>query len=284
MKSGILFGRCAASLMLLVGFSVSANAARPAPQFGAPAEDHDQVEMFEAIAAGDIEVDLIPKNAKEANVIFRNKTDKPLAIKLPEAFAGVPALAQFGGGFGGNQGGFGGNQGGFGGGQGGFGGNQGLGGGFGGGQGGFGGNQGGFGGNQGGFGGGFMNVGPAKMGKLHVPAVCLEHGKTDPNPRVEYKIIPINEFTENTEIHELCKMVGRGEIPQNTAQAVAWHVMDGLSWDELSRKDRVRLRNGYTEKFFAPQELRFAMQVQAEAIKRAKANASATPVAVSPGE
>ncbi len=52
------------------------------------------VEMFEAIQNGDIAVQLIPKDSTQCRVLIENKTDQPLNVKLPEAFAGVPALAQ----------------------------------------------------------------------------------------------------------------------------------------------------------------------------------------------
>ena len=76
--------------------------------------------------SGDIEVQFIPKNAEEARVLVKNKTKQPLRIEMPAAFAGVPVLAQFGGG-GMGGGGMGG------GGMGGGGGGQGMGGGMGGG-------------------------------------------------------------------------------------------------------------------------------------------------------
>ena len=56
------------------------------------------VDMFEAIENGDIAVQLIPKDSTQCRVLIRNKTDQPLNVKLPEAFAGVPALAQAGAG------------------------------------------------------------------------------------------------------------------------------------------------------------------------------------------
>ena len=61
--------------------------------------------MFAAIEKGDISVKLIPKDSTESQVLIKNETDKPLNVKLPDAFAGVPVLAQqggFGGGGGGN--------------------------------------------------------------------------------------------------------------------------------------------------------------------------------------
>ena len=244
-----------------------------------PAEGYEVVDVFEAIASGDIEVQLIPKDVRAANFIVKNKTKKPLAVKLPEAFAGVPVLAQFGGGgFGG--GGLGG--GGFGGGVGGngLGGgiNQGFGGGFGGGLGGGGfgggGGRGGFGGGGlggGGFGGGggLFNIPAGKVGKTKLSIVCLEHGKKDPNPHVKYEIKPLESLSENPEIAEICKMMANDQIPRDSAQASAWHIENGLSWRELATKDRVRLSNGYTEKYFNYQTLMVAKRATDVAAQRA---------------
>ena len=66
------------------------------------------VELFAAMESGEIDVKLIPKNSKQATVLIENKGDQPLRIKLPDAFAGVPVLAQMGmGGMGGMGGGMG---------------------------------------------------------------------------------------------------------------------------------------------------------------------------------
>jgi len=55
----------------------------------------DQVlEWFAAAEAGQIEVKFIPKDATVAMVLVKNLTDKPVTIKLPEAFAAVPINAQ----------------------------------------------------------------------------------------------------------------------------------------------------------------------------------------------
>src|SRR5690606_17781624 len=65
-------------------------------------EAAETVEMFAAIEAGDIEIKFIPKNANQATFVLINKTKRPLSVKMPAAFAGVPVLAQFGmGGMGG---------------------------------------------------------------------------------------------------------------------------------------------------------------------------------------
>ncbi len=134
-----------------------------------------------------------------------------------------------------------------------------------------GGGMGGMGGMGGGGGGGFFNVAPDKIGKIEVVTVCLEHGRPDPTPKMQYTIMPIEKFTKNPEVIEVCKMVGSGKISQNAAQAAAWHLTDNMSWAKLAQKDRIRLRNGYTQKFFSPQELAFAIRLTQEANRRASA-------------
>src|SRR5690348_11324911 len=59
------------------------------------------VELFAGMEAGQVEAKIIPKDAKEGTLTLKNKTDKPLTIRMPEAFAAVPVLAQIGGGGGG---------------------------------------------------------------------------------------------------------------------------------------------------------------------------------------
>src|SRR5262245_17005804 len=69
-----------------------------------PADPTPSIGLFEGMESGDIEVKVIPKDSTEGMITIKNKKDKPLTIKLPEAFAGVPVLAQglLGGGGGNN--------------------------------------------------------------------------------------------------------------------------------------------------------------------------------------
>jgi hypothetical protein len=72
-------------------------------------------------------------------------------------------------------------------------------------------------------------------------------------------------------------MLGRGEVARNVAQAAAWHATAGLTWEQLVNKDRVRLSNGYTEKYFSPEEVAVAVRVLQEASRRAEAERAKTP-------
>jgi hypothetical protein len=225
----------------------------------------ERVELFQAVAAQQIDVRLIPKDATQATVIIKNKTDRPLSIQMPAAFAGMPVLAQAGGNN--RVGGGGGN-------NNSTSTNQSMGGGFGG--------MGG--GGMGGMGmGGFFDVGPDRVSKIKVATVCLEHGKEDPNPRVAYELKPITEFSDKVELAEVCKMLAAGQLDQPAAQAAAWHLSDGLSFQELATKVRVQHLNGQVEMYFQPQQLAAALRAVHVAHRRA-AEVQAGPEATSPGE
>lgn len=241
-------------------------------------DDAEAVDLFAAMEAEQLEVKFIARNATQATVIIKNKLDKPLNVRMPDAFAATPVLAQVvpgGGGVGAGAGGLGG-QGGYGGaGQQGA---QGLGGGFGGmGMGGMG--MGGLG--MGGLGmGGMFRVGPEATGKLKVTTVCLEHGKPDPTPHIPYELKPVESFTSNEQVIELCRMLGRGEIDQVSAQAAAWHLASGLTWEQLATKVKRRYRTGAVELYFGPLQLRRAMvgvQAATLRVRQAEAQRSASP-------
>jgi hypothetical protein len=262
---------CLVVVGLLATTAVSAEKAeRPA----SATAKHEQVELFAAMESGDIEVTFVPRNSKSATVIVKNNTKKPLSVKMPEAFAGVPVLAQFGGGgFGGGMGGMG--MGGMGmGGMGGMGmgGMQAMGGGFGGGfgGGGFGGGMGGFGGGMGGMGGGFFNIEPEKAEKVKVTTVCLEHGKKEPSSSAKYKIVPLETTTSSPEVAELCKMLARDEVDQASAQVAAWHLCNGMSFEQLAAKT-IRRANGTIASYFTGDHIQRGMQIVSAATLRAQA-------------
>ena len=205
-------------------------------------------ELFRGIDDGLIDVKFIPQDAAKANVLLRNNTEQVLHIQLPRAFAAVPVLAQFGPNGGGQN--FAGMEGLAGGpGQGG-GATQGVGGGFNAGQG-----QGQGQGMQGMQFGGVMRIPPGKTRKLTATTVCLEHGKREPNPRLAYRMIPIEQFTQDQRVAELCGRLGRGEIKQNTAQAAAWHLANGLTWKRLTSINRLESRYLGNVPFFSTSEL-----------------------------
>jgi hypothetical protein len=228
------------------------------------------VDLFDAVENNQAEVKFIAKNDHDARLLIKNNTKQPLNLKLPEAFAGVPVLAQFGGGArgGGGRGGGGFGGGGRGGSTGGGGGQQSVGGGLGGGGGGLGG------GGGGGGGGGLFSVPPEETAKIDVEVVCLDHGLREPNSSAAYKIVPANEFLEDRPaVVELLTAFGRGELQHRAVQAAAWHLNNNLTWDELAAKLQGTRRSLSRPPYFTAAEIRAGMAYANEAKRLAEANA-----------
>jgi hypothetical protein len=216
------------------------------PKSDAVNANQETVEMFSAIENGQIAVKLIPKDSTQCRILIENKTDKPLNVKLPETFAGVPVLAQ------GRAGGGGGSR--TGGSSTSGGGNQSMGGGMGGMGGGM----------------GMFNVPPEKVGQLRLPTVCLEHGKGEPNERIPYEIKPLESVTSKPAVAELCRSLGRGQVNQRAAQAAAWFLNNDMSWQELAAK-RYRHANGMMgDPYFSPLEIQTGMQLAKMAVRAAE--------------
>ena len=68
-------------------------------------------------------------------------------------------------------------------------------------------------------------------------SACLNHGKPDPSARLEYKLVPVEEYTKDEVLGELIRMVGTGRVNQHSAQAAIWTRTDNMSWQELAAKN-----------------------------------------------
>ncbi|HQU47496.1 MAG TPA: hypothetical protein PK867_32125, partial [Pirellulales bacterium] len=211
----------------------------------------ETVEMFEALDAGKIAVRFIPKDSTQARIFIKNKSGKPLNVRLPAAFAAAPVLAQMGmGGMG--MGGMG---------AGGGGGGQGMGGG----------------------GGGMFNVPADKEGNVRVPCVCLEHGKPEPRPQMTYSIKRVESFTTKPGVAELLTELDPSGMNQRAAQAAAWHLNNGMSWEQLAGK-RTERADGSSYPYFLPEELRGGIELADRAVAAAAAAKKVQPKQPSPGE
>jgi hypothetical protein len=239
-----------AALLVLPALLLSAER-RTSRNAGTTTPDAPMVEMFTAMESNDIEVKMIPKDETEARVFIRNKTQRPLNVKLPDAFAGVPVLAQARAG--GAVGGAGAN-----------GRTQSVGGGMGGMGGGM------------GMGMGMMNVPADKVRQFKVATVCLEHGKPEPRAHIPYEIKPLDDVTTSGEVKELLTAFGKQGLSQRATQAAAWHLASGLSWDELVNK-RIEHLDGSSEVWFNPKEINSAMQMAQLAMAQNRQKAPRSP-------
>jgi hypothetical protein len=323
--------------------AVAARAAEPSLAPGKQAAQSAAAhELFEAEQAGLVAVKFTPDDSRSAQIGFFNKTGRPLTIRLPAAFAGVPVLAQMGGmGMGG--GGMGG------------GGGQAMGGGMGGmgmGGGGMGG------GGMGGFcwvarevygphdprwvafrrwlgndapqwlhdayaahgesfavwihdkpvaklgvrqlmdaavasqpaaapaGGQFSVATPPKQGPelvlypgkarvFRFATVCLEHGKPEPSARMPYRMVALDTWSDEPRLAFVMECLASGVVTQKVAQAAAWHIANGLSWERLADEAIDHVGGVPDEPFFTAAELRAAAQLVEVATRTAATQATA---------
>lgn len=244
--------QCVALLALALLAGGSAEAAKKG-QITKPKFDPNApvVELFKGMEEEKLSTKLLQKNSKTGNLLIENLTKETITVQLPESFVGVHVLNQGGLGGGGQQGG------------GGGGGGQTAGGGGGGGQ-----QGGGGGGAAGGGGGGFFSIPPEKVVRIPVTSVCLEFGKPEPSVRMEYKIHPVESVSKDPILKELLNLVATGRINTNVAQAAAWNIANGKSWQELSQLKFNRLAQPDTPQF-SYAELAYAQQLVAAAKQRA---------------
>lgn len=228
----------------------------------------ERIELFDGLDEEVLTARVLAKNEFGGQVFIENTTDKPLTVELPESIVAVQVLPQGFGGAGGGDADGGGTSGG--------GGGQAAGGGLGGG--GLGG--GGFGG--GGLGGGgFFSIPAGATVRVPYHSVCLEHGKREPHPRMNYKLVRPEEFTQNAEVHELLKLIASRKLNKQAAQAAAWHLASGMSWQDLMAKkyDRVGVPD---TPYFSRLQLAGAQEIVAHARLKAseqKEDAPQAPVA-----
>ena len=309
----------------------------------AAVEANTSQDLLAAEQAGLAAVRYVPNDSRSAQIVVVNRSDRPLTLRLPPAFAGMPVLAQFMNNAGGNN-----NQAGFGAGgigaapQATGGGQQNAGMGVGGGGNPFGcwvarevygphdgrwiefrtwmtvdapvwlreayaahgadvaewihdkpvarrivraGMDAAIADREAVAGGGQFQVGPppaadgsfvVQPGKQRVfrfPTVCLEHGKPEPSPRVTYKLVAIESFSTDPRLPVVLAALAAGQVSQKAAQAAAWHVADGLSWERLAAEMIDHAGGDPDEPFFAAADLAAARALVAEAERRSPAAA-----------
>ena len=192
----------------------------------------EPVGMFAALDAGDVEVSVVPRDASRLTMQIKNKTDRPLSIEVPRAFAAVPVLAQFAPFPQANQQnnnaqasqqlGVANNN------------NQNA---------------------QGPFNNpGIFNVPAGKVIKLKLPCVCLEYGKPTPDSRMPYAVTPLESVVDRPEIGAALESLARGDASRSVVQVAAWHYANGKSWKELADM-RVSHIGSFDEPRFSADEI-----------------------------
>ncbi|HAH44401.1 MAG TPA: hypothetical protein DCM07_05985, partial [Planctomycetaceae bacterium] len=131
----------------------------------------------------------------------------------------------------------------------------------------------------GGAGCGFFSIPPEKTVSVPYTSVCLEHGKAEPAPRMEYRMVPTEEMVKDPALQELLLLVATGRVNQQAGQAAAWHLADKMSWQELAAKSVKHLGGAAPTPYFNQAELQYASQLVSIAHARARNREESTETA-----
>ncbi len=284
------------ALALLVSGVVALPGARPGPIRKLTLDPNlPIVPLFEGEAADQFAIRMQPINAFQSNVFVMNTTDAPLNMAIPKAVVGVHILPQVGNGNGffGQQNANGNNP--FGQGQADAG-NQGQ--GVGGvlnaiqpgGQ-----NQ-----NpkplgQGFFGNGFQSVPPewadrkdldkfagfatipaGKSVQFALKSVCLNYGRPEPMSKMTYRLVSVETYSNDPVLAELLEHYSP-RVDQDAMQAAAWHISNGMNWNQISHLP-LRSLTATSAKLFQTKDVQAAQQL----VDGAKERAAARPKAERP--
>ena len=106
-----------------------------------------------------------------------------------------------------------------------------------------------------------FSVPPEKTKVVKVATVCLEYGKREPSPHMDYRLAALESFSDDPALALLLDSFGRGEIPPNVAQAAAWNISSGLPWPKLAAEVIDRPGGVPDQRLFTQAELFAARQV-----------------------
>lgn len=107
-------------------------------------------------------------------------------------------------------------------------------------------------------------------------------GKPEPRPKNSYRLVPVEEYTEDPVLQTLIRMVAAQQIDPAVAQAATWHIANGMSWRELAAKKYDRVAAPDVPYFnraqlFAAQSLVSVARSKAEEAAGAKPEPAAIP-------
>jgi len=123
-----------------------------------------------------------------------------------------------------------------------------------------------------------FSVPSEKIVQVQFNSVCLNHRNPTPRPAMEYKLVPVETYTEDPVLQELLANVGTGTVDRGTAQAAAWHLTNKLSWEQLAAHS-LEFIGGRREAIFSRKQIEEAMslikQAELKSQERAKIAAAA---------
>ena len=79
-----------------------------------------------------------------------------------------------------------------------------------------------------------LGVSPGQTLEFSMPSVCLNFGVNTPTPRDEFQLVSVEQYTSDPRARKALLSLATLGTSQGVAQAVAWHVFNGLSFPKLA--------------------------------------------------
>jgi len=69
---------------------------------------------------------------------------------------------------------------------------------------------------------------------VKAPTVCLEYGKREPMARMPYRLTAFEKVSQDPKLALILGGLASGHLSQKVAQAAAWHLASGRTWEQLA--------------------------------------------------
>lgn len=122
-----------------------------------------------------------------------------------------------------------------------------------------------------------FSVPAGKAVAVRSPTVCLDYGRREPTPRIPYRLVALDTVSQDPKLAVILGGLANGHVTQKVAQAAAWHLSSGRTWEQLAA-EVIDMAGGDPDvPFFSAAELVAAQRVVAIATTVAGKQAAGEP-------
>jgi hypothetical protein len=118
---------------------------------------------------------------------------------------------------------------------------------------------------------------------VKLPTVCLEYGKREPTARMPYRLTAFEKVSQDPKLALILGGLASGHVSQKVAQAAAWHLASGRTWEQLAAEVIDRAGGDPDLPVFSAAELAAARRAVDVVTRLAAAAEAERPAADSPG-
>jgi len=79
-----------------------------------------------------------------------------------------------------------------------------------------------------------LAVSPGQTVEFFVPSVCLNYGIATPTPKNVFRLMDVDDYTPDARVRKALRSLSTIGTSQGVAQAVMWHVANGMTLEQLA--------------------------------------------------